>query len=222
MTEDNTGTPASVASIVWDNWGIVEILAQERDVLRSSLVDARASAITDEVGAGDTLGAGVVGEVRKRVSGRGVETKYYLVQKRDDAEDGDGERTGIGAIVIDIPKANDGHIHVEVSASLPQQRVFGNSLEDSKGYIRERVTDASRKAASTETMQEVVNIDDLDRATGRNDIAKRVVSASAFKPTLSIEDNIDAFIQDIMPIYKMYTQIPTWLAELDVSHKTTT
>lgn len=205
----------SVAAIVWDQWAIVERLAQERDDLKNKVVEELVRVISEEVEDRDTTKGGIYGESRRRASGRGVEAKYYLLEPAPvDSPDSEGESTSLGAIVVELQRHNDGSIHAEVSATLPQQRIFGHRLEDSRAFIRKQVEAADPATSAEVDMDEVVNLEDIENATGRNEIAKRVVHAAPFESKMTLEDNIDRFVQDVLAIYKIYTQIPSWLAKL--------
>lgn len=230
MDDANTEKNESLNSIIWNNWGIVEVLSEQREKLKNDILEALFKEMQDEESVTANTFQRIYGEVRKRTAGRGVETKYFLVRPSEEGEPDaeSNEKFSLGAITIDFPNSQDGGIALEVSASLPHQRLFENGLEESKQHIRQKVETkaAHMKNAPTrlddEASQEVVNIDDLERASGRNDIAKRRVPAREFQNGTSdatCEDNINEFVQLVMGIYKIYTQIPRWLAELDTASK---
>mgnify|MGYP000562372162 CR=1 FL=1 len=222
MTDQADDSTTSIESIIWNNWGIVEVLADRRMDLREQILDALHNAMSDEEAPSATAARSIASEVRKRSAGRGVETKYVMNgSKTDDGVDtSEIEQISLGAIVVDFPTTQDGRVCLEVSASLPQQRLFGRSLEQSKQYIRQKVESravqlrSEHDQAEGEVGQEVVNLDDLERATGRNDIAKRTIEAAAFTSREIVADNIEEFVQEVIAIYKIYTQIPRWLAEM--------
>ena len=235
MTNANKSAVDTLESIIWNNWGIVEVLSDRRETLKIEIIDSLYNSMSDEEiipenktspEAKSEKSLTITGQVKKRHSGRGVETKYFLEEKSSDSDVVDGAdnyQTSLGAITIDFPKSHDGIVSLEVSASLPQQRLRGNGLDDSKKFIEKKIKTAmkhSMKDGSTTTGtsdDEVVNIADLDAATGRNDIAKRIVYADPFNNSKGEEGviyNIDEFLDSVMKIYDLYTQIPRWLAEI--------
>lgn len=218
MPVTNSGHIQSLDGIVWDNWGIVEILAERRNKLREQLIDALYNEIADEEAPSEGKAELIVGEVKKRVAGRGIETKYTMQprQENGEGESFDAEQISLGAITVDFPAKQDGQISLEVTASLPQQKIFGNGLDDSKKHIRrivERNTSNS-ESESTSVNEESVNISDLDHASGRNDIARRIILAQRFFGS-EVEPNVGEFVQEVMGIYRIYKQIPQWLTELE-------
>lgn len=215
MAEEKTQAAKSVDSIIWDNWGIVEVLLDRRSEMRDKILEALENAMKDEENLSDVPKEGeIVGDVKRRTSGRGVETKYSMQRAlvEVEAEENVLETISLGAITIDFPNAQDNFISLEVWASLPQQRIFGNGLDEAKQHIRKKV-----EAMAVSDKDEVVNKADLESATGRNDIAKRIINASKFgttKNVINVDDEIDNFVSNVMGIYKIYRQIPRWLAEL--------
>jgi len=218
----------SLNSIIWDNWGIVEVLTEQREKIKNDLLDALLKEIQDEESFPENERPKIFAEVRRRTAGRGVEAKFFLNQPNgdDQNEEYSEERISLGAITIDFPGSQDGRISLEISASLPHQLLFGKNLQDSKNHIRQKVKSINTnfKAKQTESIsdadREVVNINDLDRATGRNDIAIRPIPAAEFEDFQNedtLEKNINEFSQLVMGIYKVYKQIPRWLVDLDSS-----
>mgnify|MGYP000255707049 CR=1 FL=1 len=222
MTAGDADQANSLEAIIWNNWGIVDVLAQRREQLKSALNEALFNAMSDEEAPSAAEPRSIIGDVRPRANGRGVETKYSMFWRPegDESENTEDEQVSLGAVTVDFPSARDGGLSLEVSATLPQQRIFGYSLEASKRHIRTKVDDAAKRLTAETVMvdgnsdQEIVNIHDLERATGRNDIAKRVVEATAFTDAESVADNIEEYVQQVMGIYKIYTRIPLWLSEL--------
>lgn len=222
MSAGDTDQANSLESIIWNNWGIVDVLAQRREQLKNALNEALFNAMSDEEAPSAAEPRSIIGDVRPRSNGRGVETKYSMVWQleNEESEEAEDQQVSLGAVTIDFPSARDGGLSLEVSATLPQQRIFGYSLEASKRHIRTKVDDAAKRLTAETVVvdansdQEIVNIHDLERATGRNDIAKRIVEATPFTHAESVSENIEEFVQQVMGIYKIYTRIPFWLSEL--------
>lgn len=226
MTDASKGETESLESIIWNDWGIVEVLSDRRAKLKEEIIEALYNVIKDEEEAPETAtSSSITGNVQKRTAGRGVETKYFkTLGSENELSDGTvNDQISLGAITIDFPKGRDGRVSLEVSASLPQARISGNSLEESKKYIEQRVKAESKHLIGNSTRtdeqsdQQVLNIADLDAATGRNDIAKRIVVADEFNdPTGdgAVNYYIEEFLDSVMGIYKLYKRIPRWLADI--------
>jgi len=228
---ENEESLQSVTSIVWNNWGIVEVLSNERNSLRSKLIDAVNSALEDEIGPHEPADlnaeepADVVeqnqesresikAEIVRKSNHNGLIVRYFLEQTNL-KEDGEvtSKKISLGAISIDIPEANDGALQIEVSAGLPQQRIYNRSLEDSKTHVRDKVEKASIAIGEQDDVVDTVNIGDLDRAIGRNDLAKRIVDSAEYNAKLSEMGNINELVGAVMSVFRVYTLIPQWLAE---------
>jgi hypothetical protein len=216
MSSGEVTAVKSVDSIIWNNWRIVEVLLDRRNDLRDKLLKALEDAMKDDENLSEEISIGhIFGDVKRQNSGNGIVAKFSVQRSLgviDENESG-VETVSLGAIVIDFPTAQDGRISLEILASLPQQRIFGNGLDDAKKHIRNKV-----EAMSTSGIhEEFPPLSDLENAVRRNDIARKVIQAEEFgsmKKNMSLDDEIENFVSTVVGIYRSYKRIPQWLAEL--------
>jgi hypothetical protein len=213
MNDVNIQKSKNINSIIWDNWEIVGLLSKTQNELKIKIIDAIENAITEEEQPvsnpsletskeSSTRRSKIEGRVTN-IQGSKVETRFYLVQPTEDVED--VEEVSLSIISIEFPTGKDGGVSLEISANLPFMKVFDASKEYSKQYIRNKVEALVNSDGA-------LNIADLNRASGKNPIAKRIVKASAFSAD-GTEQSIEDFVQSVMEIYTIYKQIPRWLAE---------
>ena len=213
MIETNINEAETLVSITWDNWGIIENLADEQNEKKYLILKKIEQEMKDRldessgVDDGEVNPSSVARDVKDHKNGKKVETKFTY------------KGVDLGAIMIDFPSQKDGEVSLQVTASLPQKTIKGNGLADSKAYIRERVESETSKEnivkPTDETNLEIVPAEDLEKASsGRNSIARRIVKASKYKVGESEDFNIDEFVALVMGIYDIYTSIFNWLAEI--------
>lgn len=206
----------SVESIIWNNWRIVEVLLERRNELRDKLLKALEDAMKDDENLSEENYIGhIIGDVKRQNSGNGIVAKFsmQLAMEIIDENEKEVETVGLGAIVIDFPTAQDGRLALEILASLPQQRIFGNGLDDAKKHIRNKVESMSVSGIHEEFPPQA----DLDNAVRRNDIARKIIQAEEFgstKKNMSLDDEVENFVSTVVGIYRSYKRIPQWLAEM--------
>lgn len=215
MTSSNEiNAVKSVESIIWNNWRIVEVLLERRNELRDKLLKALEDAMKDDESLSEELNIGhIVGDVKRQNSGNGIVAKFSMQRAVGDIDENEKEveTISLGAIVIDFPTAQDGRLALEILASLPQQRIFGNGLDDAKKHIRDQVESMSVSGIHEEFPPQA----DLDNAVRRNDIARKMIQAEEFgstKKNMSLDDEIENFVSTVVGIYRSYKKIPQWLA----------
>ena len=133
MIETNINEAETLVSITWDNWGIIENLADEQNEKKYLILKKIEQEMKDRldessgVDDGEVNPSSVARDVKDHKNGKKVETKFTY------------KGVDLGAIMIDFPSQKDGEVSLQVTASLPQKTIKGNGLADSKAYIRERV-----------------------------------------------------------------------------------
>jgi hypothetical protein len=216
MSENEIKSAKSVDAIIWNNWRIVEVLLERRNELRDKIIKALEDAMKDDESMSEEPNIGdVVGDVKRQNSGNGVVAKFSMQKylENSDTDSSAVETVSLGAIVIDFPTAQDGRLALEILASLPQQRILGNGLDEAKRRIREKVESMIASGIHEEFPPEA----DLDNAVRRNDIARKIIQAEEFgsmKENITLDDEIENFIANVIGIYRSYKKIPQWLSEM--------
>ncbi len=192
--QDKQEGEASIEAVVWNDWGISQRIKAAREELATEVVEALKNAIEDAL-QGESFGSEKIDFHVDDVPGvDGAQAKFFW--KNDD-----DSRDGLSNVRIIVVSA-DGPISAKVEAALPNTRILGRSMEESKEYVADLAQTISDDGPEP---------NDVEQADSRNALASRTVAAD--KCTGAIPP-VDGFVTRVLNVFQTFCAIPRWFGRL--------